>query len=393
MTEPSGWAAPGGAAGHPSGGPTTGGWTPPSGERPGAGAAPDPGAGPTAGGWAPPPAPGLVPLRPLTLGDILGGSLRTMRRNPRATVGVALLLYLAVTLLAGGVVAAVVAWAIGRISMSSGQAQDDIVAGSVLGGALALLVPVGAGVVLSAILQGLVSLEVARATLGERLGALALLRLARGRIGALVGWSATLAGAVLAAVLCAVALVGLCLAVGGVIGIVVGVLLGLGAAAVLLAGYLWLGTRLSLVPSALVIERLPFGAAVARSWRLTAGAFWRTLGIELLVQLIVGTASQVLSIPIGIAYALTITLVDPQGDETVLIAVSAGFEVLSVGLSVVLGAIGAVLQAAVAALIYIDLRMRREGLDLELARFVEERSTGAAPAADPFAPPGTAPAG
>ena len=33
--------------------------------------------------------PGVVPLRPLTLGDIFGGALKTVRHNPKATVGVA----------------------------------------------------------------------------------------------------------------------------------------------------------------------------------------------------------------------------------------------------------------------------------------------------------------
>ena len=42
--------------------------------------------------WGPPVhQPGVVPLRPLTLGDIFGGALQTIRRNPKATVGMAAL--------------------------------------------------------------------------------------------------------------------------------------------------------------------------------------------------------------------------------------------------------------------------------------------------------------
>ena len=49
-----------------------------------------PPAGPPA--WGPPVhQPGVVPLRPLTLGDIFGGALQVIRRNPKATVGMALL--------------------------------------------------------------------------------------------------------------------------------------------------------------------------------------------------------------------------------------------------------------------------------------------------------------
>jgi hypothetical protein len=42
-----------------------------------------------------------------------------------------------------------------------------------------------------------------------------------------------------------------------------------------------------------------------------------------------------------------------------------------------------VVQSATTGLIYIDLRMRKEGLDLDLARFVEETSAGANPP-DPY---------
>ena len=44
---------------------------------------------------------------------------------------------------------------------------------------------------------------------------------------------------------------------------------------------------------------------------------------------------------------------------------------MTILIGLVLGAVAAVVQSAATALIYIDLRMRKEGLDLELARFVE----------------------
>ena len=55
-------------------------------------------------------------------------------------------------------------------------------------------------------------------------------------------------------------------------------------------------------------------------------------------------------------------------------------------LSLLIGAITAVVQAALVAVIYIDLRMRREGLDLELERHVEQRDAGR-PVGDPYRPP------
>src|SRR5690606_17141166 len=44
-----------------------------------------PGGQPQFQGWTPPVKPGLIPLHPLTVGNILGGTFSVMRRNPRAT--------------------------------------------------------------------------------------------------------------------------------------------------------------------------------------------------------------------------------------------------------------------------------------------------------------------
>ena len=50
------------------------------------------GYGAPAGGWAPPPQapkPGVIPLRPIGVGEILDGSFTSIRRNPKATLGIA----------------------------------------------------------------------------------------------------------------------------------------------------------------------------------------------------------------------------------------------------------------------------------------------------------------
>ena len=51
--------------------------------------------------------------------------------------------------------------------------------------------------------------------------------------------------------------------------------------------------------------------------------------------------------------------------------------------TVVIGAIGSVLLSSATALLYIDIRMRKEGLDLDLQRVVEERAAGLDPQ-DPY---------
>ncbi len=97
---------PPGAGQTPAGGPPPG-WPPPGDApeyRAGHAAAPGAAGGPAmAGGlgrqppqhgipWGRPlHKPGTVPLRPLTLGDFFDGAFTTIRRNPRATIGVAAL--------------------------------------------------------------------------------------------------------------------------------------------------------------------------------------------------------------------------------------------------------------------------------------------------------------
>jgi hypothetical protein len=62
-----------------------------------------------------------------------------------------------------------------------------------------------------------------------------------------------------------------------------------------------------------------------------------------------------------------------------------GSYVVRMIVTVLVGAIGAIVQSATIALLYIDLRMRKEGLDLELTRFVEARQSGATGLTDPYA--------
>jgi hypothetical protein len=52
--------------------------------------------------------------------------------------------------------------------------------------------------------------------------------------------------------------------------------------------------------------------------------------------------------------------------------------------TVLVGAIGIVMQSASLALIYVDIRMRKEGLDLELMQFVEQKAAGATNIENPY---------
>jgi membrane-anchored glycerophosphoryl diester phosphodiesterase (GDPDase) len=338
-------------------------------------------------GWTPPPKPGLIPLRPLDLGTILGASFRVLRRNPRPTFGAALLIQGSVHVLLVAVVGLVSYFSLARIAVSTSADSATIAAGSFATIGLASLVPVLLSAVAGALLQGIIVIEISRATLGEKQTFRELFRRARGRIGALVGWTFIVGTTLFVVVAALVALVAVLVATLGVAGIVVGVLLGIFGGLGLVVAGVWLGTRLSLVPSVLMIERLSIRRSVVRSWELTRGSFWRVLGIQLLVNVIVSAVSQVISAPLGLLGPILVGLLDPSRQNGAATGVvTGGILVLTVIVSVVFLAISSVVQTATTALLYIDLRMRTEGLDLELARFVESGQSGGSSVADPYRP-------
>lgn len=338
--------------------------------------------------WTPPPKPGLIPLRPLGFGTILGAAFQVIRRNPRPTFGIALLLNGVVLVLFALVVGGVTVWVFGRLNSATSENTDDIMAGAIGAIVVSALIPVALSILISAILQGIISLEVSRATIGEKLTVRGLWRLARGRIGALIGWSALTTGVVLVAVVIVALVITLIIALGGQAGLVIGIILAILAALASVVLWAWISTKLALVPSALMLERLTLLQAVKRSWRLTSGYsyFWKTLGTILLVYTIVQVASQVVSTPLGIVAGIAGVLVNPNGDEAAGVVVLVVTYLISGIVGLVFGAVASVTQSSATALIYIDIRMRKEGLDLDLVRFVEARQVGEIGVGNPYLP-------
>lgn len=389
MTDPTAWRPP--VGGPP---PTT---VPPfpSASPPPFPSAPPPapgrGAAPGAG-WTPPPRPGLVPLRPLGVGEILGGAFRVFRRNPRTTFGTALLVQVVVLLVSVLVTGGTAALAFGRVESVLPQDREAATAGAVAVTLASTLVPLTLSLVSSALLQGLFVLETAQQVLGRRLRLGGLWRLVRGRVGALVGWTLllSLAGALGTALLVGVVALGVALGgpAGTVVAVLVALVLGLGG----VVASAWLLTRTAFVPSVLVLERAPLGLAVRRSWALTAGSFWRTLGILLLVLVMIQVAAQVVTAPFSFLLPVVMGIFLPTGteDPTTALVVGGVLYVVTIALASVVGAVGSVVQSASTALLYVDLRIRREGLDLELGRHVDLRDRGATDLPDPWRTPSPA---
>ncbi|MFK4729823.1 hypothetical protein ROT00_09070 [Agromyces mediolanus] len=425
MTDPQ-WQAPGQGAWPPpaNGAPPPGGWAPPaagSGDgssQPGYGA-PQPGSGapqygapqygapqygapqygapqyaPQYGGpqpgWTPPPKPGLLPLRPLGFGTLMWAPFRTLRRNPGPVLGSGLIVQLAIALATVGAFVPFFFAMAGRVDSASAADQDVIMAGAMGGFLLLMLIPLALSVVGTAFLQGIMVVEVASSTLGERLRFGELWRRTARRIWPLIGWTLLVGVAAIIAILAVVLLgvlvgVSFAAATSGAVGGIVATVIIIGFVVLAVAAlFVWLAVKLSLVPSVIVMEGAGVGRAIGRSWRLTNGFFWRTFGVEALVAVILNLAAQVVTTPVSLIGGIVIGLVDPTGSGSGVGAIIALYAV-SLVLSLVIGAITAVVQSAVVAVVYLDLRMRKEGLDLLLQRHVELRDAGQ-PVGDPFAP-------
>jgi hypothetical protein len=337
--------------------PPPAGWGPPS--PPSWGAPPPQGYGP----WTPPPVqPGVVPLRPLGLGELFDGAVQTMRQNPKVMFGVsAVLMGVAMLLSTVVLIVAVAGFGVRPASADSTLGRDEVAA-AVSEGVLSVGVPQVLTTLATILLTGILILAVSDAVLGRRPTVGEVVQRVRPRIWALVGLSLLtgLIFVVLVLLLSAPA-AALLLSSQPLLG---GIAAALAVLALLvLAPFLWV--RLSFAAPALLLERLSVGRALARSWRLTIGSWWRVFGILFLTQLIAGVATSLLSVPFAVVGAIVGSAL---GNEATGWLASDALG----NLGIVLGsAVTAPFTAAVTALLYIDVRIRREGLDVALARAAE----------------------
>lgn len=305
--------------------------------------------------------PGVVPLRPLNLGDIFAGALQTMRRNPEATIGTGFIV-LAVLL----VPSLLLSLLLTRAAASAASADLQVLT-TLLSALSAMLGTVA--------LTGMIVHVVGEAVLGDRARLADTWRATRGRIPALLGNVLLLA--LLATVFVAVGVGGIFLlallaqAIDAVwLAVLLGIVLGLGMFVVLI----WASCRLSLAPAAVVLERMGPVRALGRAWSLTRGGQgWRVTGITLLAGLLANIFTAAVQTPIIFA---TLLLLDPTG--VVDNPISPLMLVIDHLSQLVVNALVIPFTAGVAALLYLDQRMRREGLDVVLVRAAQDRATARA---------------
>lgn len=343
--------------------------------------------------WTPASRPGIIPLHPLSFGTILGRSFAALRQNPRVLLGFALVVQtLAYVVVLAGVLG--VMWAtFSRLNtlQPGTEEYDTILAGSIALTAIAGLVLSLAAGALSVIVQGIVVVEVTHAAVAEKLTLGALWRQVKPIAWRLIGYSLLVVLAVVALVTVAV------LAIAGIAIAAPPAAIALTIVVVLAAVPLtwWLMIKLLLVPAAIIIEHATILQALSRSWTLTRRRFWPALGIIIVISVIFAAVAQVVSLPMSFLSLGLTTIIAPTGapEPTAIIGFIAA-ALLTQVLTLLLQSVAVVVQSTATALIYIDCRMRREGLDLDLLAYVERRdasslsplgsSAEAAGLADPY---------
>ncbi len=316
---------------------------------------------PGVGGWGAVPVapkPGVVPLRPLGLGEILDGAISYIRRDPKTVLGISAVISLVIALFQFVALAATSrSFAVGAAATSA----TDAFASS-LGSATATLVQYVVSAVLGVVATGLLTVVMGQAVLGRRVTASQAWDRTKKRFWALLGLTLLIsftAGAMLGVGILLAVLVGWALSQASLgFGILVGVVLGFGV----LAFVTWVYLRLLLAPVALILENAGVTQSMRRSWALVQGAWWRTFGIYLLGNILAGIVSSVLAIPFALVGTLASIGSLENGELPLTYTLATSIATL-VSSTVVLP-----FTSGIVSLLYIDRRIRREALDIELAR-------------------------
>ncbi|MFF3752275.1 hypothetical protein ACFYYH_17710 [Streptomyces sp. NPDC002018] len=331
----------------------------------------------------PPPRPGVIPLAPLGLGDLLGGAFATMGRHWRPLLGVAALAYGCAALVAAAALA-VAYRAVGDDlrglsdpGYPTAPAWHDV-RPLLLAFLWVWVIGMLALLLANALVQAACPELVRHAVLGRRTTLRATLRRASARLPAVLGT---------AALSWLIALVPMALFLAASIATVVPlvrrdgshlalwlIVAGFAGALALTPPAVWLWVRFALAPAAAVIESQGPVAALRRSAELVRGAWWRIFGISLLAYVMAAFAGMVLQQLIDLAGLFP--AVPGAGDDD---GPTAGAVLVTLVASLALSLAGQFLSQIVLTafpqlvlnLLYVDQRIRAENLAPTLAAAAE----------------------
>lgn len=326
--------------------------------------------------------PGTLPLRALTLSDYFSAMFATIRHTPGLFFGAALLF---------GALAAVISAsgefffmrAFGSTALDPYAPMEQLFSGSLisfLGAAVLSQVVMFVGQTFN---WGIYSIMIARSAIGTKTTVGQGFVLLRGQWGKLIGLI----------VLLVVALAVVYTITGVLIFLMIAAVFAGGepesGSAIVAAGFGILGIllvpaivstffliRWQLVIPAMVIEDIGILAALRRSWKLTRGYFWRTLGIVLLFSLILGIVSTVITSPLTF---LSGFILAAAGTEAQLFGSMMVITMLVTAITALVGFVITNMGVLISIFFYFDYRFRTEGLGLYFQQLAAQRTTDGAP--------------
>jgi hypothetical protein len=293
-------------------------------------------------GWSPHGLgkPGVIALRPLNIGDILDGAITTIRRHPLLILGIGAVLAVitaAVTFLVQKFVLDDLQNLATTAQLGPGATEEEL-RGAVFGAfgdvLIAILPTALLTTLLTTVANGLLAAVMGRAALGREVTFGVAWREVQPRLLPLLG-------------------VGFAYSILTTIGVLLCIIPGI------VAYVFW-----ALASPALVLERGTFRQAFSRSVKLVKGAFWRVLGILLLAGLIAYLFNSIIQLPFSLGSGVFQGILNPSK----VVVPSTGDLLLQSAGQIISETIATPFVALVTVIVYLDQRMRREGMDIELAR-------------------------
>jgi len=303
--------------------------------------------------------PGIIPLRPLTVGELFNGAFQAVRVNPQTMFGFAF----AVMAVVGLVQAFFASSSTSSLTraLTSGDTDDLVYS---LGSSMGSFAADGLTLLATAFLSGMLALTVWDAVLGRKSSpADAWHRFSPRFVPVLL---ATLLIGIIEFVAIVVVLLVFLIpfflvvvntasarsydsasaGIGGALSIIF-----LMIVALIVVGCFFT-VKFAFTSSAVVLEGLGPVDAIKRSWSLSKGSFWRILGRILLIGVVIGLISSVLGAVVGAILGVGANAAESVGM----------FVAFSAFVSALLSAVVIPVQSSFYTLMYLDERMRKENL-------------------------------
>lgn len=312
--------------------------------------------------------PGIIPLRPLSLGDIYNGAFAALRQAPAVMFG----LVLAIWAVLGVLTALFINFFFPDLNTFLLASNDTTNAEEMFDELLSFTESTMVVGLISAVLESFVVFltiaicvaGIAPLVLGRRPTVADVWDSLKNHIGGIFLYALLLL--VFSIMVIALGLVPLS-------GLFLGAISDLGFSLTLLfltfitltgafIVSLWIYIKLVFAIPTAVIEDISMVKALRRSWSLTKGSFWKILGIIVLTYLIIAVVNGSLSTVVGL---LTSGIAFFSEDLMLIVVISSVFSTIITGL--IMPFFGAVL-----GLLYVDTRIRREGLAVNLLRATQQ---------------------